>query len=167
VALPAALIGSPLFLIHAFYQVVMAALAVFGVAAWRRGASARRSAVIACLVGALSASLLGPVYAGILSALAIDVPFNDAQGAMASLPPFQAGFYVALSIAMMTVLTWRAFAGGLALLVVVQVAAFTALHALSRASELTPHIRDVRAWAIALPLAIAAIGVRLDERPRD
>ena len=166
VALPAALIGSPLFLIHAFYQLLLAALIVFGAAAWRGGADPRRVTVIGCVLGALCAYLLGPVYVGILSSFAIDVPFNDVQGAMASLPSFQAGFYVALSIAMMTALSWRAFATGLATLVVVQVAAFIALHALSRVSDLTPHIRDVRAWAIAAPLAIAIMGVMSHERPR-
>ena len=167
VALPAAVIGSPLFLVHAFYQLLLAALLVYAAAAWRRGAGATRVTVIGCLLGALSAYLLIPVYAGILSVLAIDVPFNDAQGAMASLPPFQAGLYVALSIAVMTMLTWRAFSIGLAALVVVQVAAFIALHVLSRVTDFAPHIRDVRAWAIAAPLAIVVMGVMSHARPRD
>ena len=167
VALPAALIGSPLFLIHAFYQLLLAALLVFGVAAWRRGASAWRVAAMGCLVGALLAYLLGPVYAGILSVFAIEVPFNDAQGAMASLPSFQTGFYIALSIAMMTVLTWRAFATGLAALVVVQVVTVSALLALSRYhGDLVPQIRDVRAWAIIAPLAIVVMGLTWHDRPR-
>jgi len=167
VALPAAVIGSPLFLIHAFYQFLLAALVVFGAAAWRRGADAGRVALIGCLAGAASAYLLGPAYAGILSLFGIDVPFNDAQGAMASLPSFQTGLYIALSIALMTVLTWQAFAGGLAALVVVQGTAFIALHVVSRVSDLEPHIRDVRAWAIAAPLAIVTLGAMLHERPGD
>jgi exosortase/archaeosortase family protein len=167
VALPAALIGSPLFLIHAFYQLLLAAVVVFVLAAWRRGAAAWRVTAIACTVGGLSAYVLGPVYAAALAVFAIDIPFNDAQGAMASLPSFQAGFYIALSIATMTVLTWRAFVTGLGALVAVQVVAVSALLTLSRYhGDLVPHIRDVRAWAIIAPLAIVVIGLTWHDRPR-
>ena len=166
VALPAAVIGSPLFLIHAFYQILLAALVVFAVAAWRRGAAGWRVAAIGCIVGALLAYLLGPVYAGVLAVFTIGVPFNDAQGAMASLPSFQTGFYVALSIATMTVVAWRAFVKGLGTLIAVQVAAFGALLALARYSDLIPHIRDVRAWAVAAPLAIVVMGLIAHDRPR-
>lgn len=166
VALPAAVIGSPLFLIHAFYQLLLAALVVFGVAAWRRGIGAWRAPLAGCAIGALAAYLLGPLYGGVLSALSIDVPFNDAQGAMRSLPSFQAGLYVALAIAAMTAVAWRAFAIGFAALVVVQVAAISGLLALSRFSDLAPHIRDVRAWAVVAPLAIVVLGLFAHERPR-
>lgn len=166
VALPAAVIGSPLFLIHAFYQILLAALVVFAVAVWRRGAAGWRVAAIGCVVGTLVAYLLGPVYAGVLAVFTIGIPFNDAQGAMASLPSFQAGFYVALSIATMTVVAWRAFVKGLGMLVVAQVAALGALLALSRYSDLIPHIRDVRAWAVIAPLAIVVIGLNGHDRPR-
>jgi len=167
VALPAALIGSPLFLIHAFYQLLLAACVVFALAAWRRGAAAWRVAAIGCMAGGLAAYALGPVYSAAFSIFAIDIPFNDAQGAMASLPSFQTGFYLALSIATMTVLTWRAFVTGLGALVAVQFVAIGALLALSRYhGDLVPHIRDVRAWAIIAPLAIVVIGLNAHDRPR-
>ena len=98
---------------------------------WRRGVGAWRVSVAACLAGLLIACLLAPAYAAFLSAFAVTVPFNDSQGAMATLPAFQAGFYVALSIATMAAVNWRSFAKGLAVLVVVQAAAFAALHAVS------------------------------------
>jgi len=68
---------------------------------------------------------------------------------------------------MMTVLTWRAFATGLAALVVVQVVTVSALLALSRYhGDLVPQIRDVRAWAIIAPLAIVVMGLTWHDRPR-
>jgi exosortase/archaeosortase family protein len=165
-ALPSALIGSPLFLIHAFYQLLLAAVLVYGAATWQRRHIAGRIAVIACVVGALSMYLLGPIYAAILRAAAVDVPFNDAQGAMASLPSFQFGLYVALSVATMAVIAWRRFATGIAVLVLAQIAAFGVFHALLHFSDFTPHIRDVRAWAVAAPLAIVILGLRADDQPR-
>lgn len=166
VALPASVIGSPLFLIHAFYQLLLAALVVCVAVAWRRGTPAWRVSALACVVGALSAYLLGPVYAGVLAVSGVDVPFNDAQGAMLSLPSFQVGLFIALSIGTMTVLAWRVVARGLGALVLVQVAAFGVLHAVARLSDLAPQIRDVRAWAIAAPLAIVVIGLRSHDRAR-
>lgn len=165
VALPSAVIESPVFVIHAFYQFLLAASIVCAAAAWRRGPGAWRIAVLGCVAGLLVALVLDPVYVSLLSAFAVEIPFDDAQGAMASLPSFQAGFYVALCVAMMTVLTWRSFATGLGTLALLQVAAFGALHAVSRYSDLTPQIRDVRAWAIAAPLAVV-MGVLSYERAR-
>jgi hypothetical protein len=108
VALPEAIIGSPLFL-------------VVGVAvAWQRGASAWRVGLLAGVAGVACAYLLSPVYGRMLSILGLAIPFNDPQGAMASMPAFQAGLFVALSIATMTVVAWRRFAIGVAVLGLVQ-----------------------------------------------
>lgn len=166
VALPSAVIGSPVFLIHAFYQFLLAALIVCAAAAWRRGPGAWRIAVLGCVAGILAAVVLDPVYALLLSAFTVAIPFDDAQGAMASLPSFQAGFFIALSIATMTALAWRAFAKGLGTLALLQVAAFGALHAVSRYSDLAPQIRDVRAWAIAAPLAVVLGFISYDRARR-
>ena len=166
VALPAAVIGSPLFLIHAFYQILLAVVVVCGAVAWRRGAPAWRVAAFACLAGALCMYALGPVYAGAFSWLVTDLPFNDAQGAMASLPSFQAGLFLALSIATMNTLAWPMLVRGFGILLLVQAAAFAIFLAASRYSEWVPHIRDVRAWAIAAPLAIVVIGLIAHDRAR-
>jgi exosortase/archaeosortase family protein len=166
VALPAAVIGSPLFLIHAFYQILLAALVVCAAVAWRRGAVAWRRTIVACLTGALCAYVLAPVYAAVLSAGPIGTPFNDAQGAMASLPSFQLGLFVALAIATWTTAMWRVLLTGVGALVAVQVVAFVGLHMVVRLSDFTPQIRDVRAWAIAAPLAIVVIGLISHDRSR-
>jgi len=165
-ALPAALIGSPLFLIHAFYQLLLAVVVVFAAAVWQRRVTAWRVAAIGCLLGGAVSYLLNPAYTAIPVWFAIDVPFNDGQGAMASLPSFQIGLYVALSIATMTAFAWRAFMMGLGGLLAVQAAVFCALVAVSRYSDLVPQIRDVRAWAIAAPLAIVVMGM-VSHPPRD
>ena len=60
VALPAALIGSPLFLIHAFYQLLLAGVVVFLGALWHHGtyATASRRAVIGAVLGGIFVYLL-------------------------------------------------------------------------------------------------------------
>jgi peptidoglycan/LPS O-acetylase OafA/YrhL len=82
------------------------------------------------------------------------MPFNDTQGAMASLPSFQAGLFVALAVVMRTPPAWRPIATGVAALGLLQVAAFAALHAAASYTDLAPQIRDVRAWAIAAPVVV-------------
>lgn len=166
VALPAAVIGSPLFLIHAFYQIILAGLVVCVAVAWGRGLQAWRISVAACLVGGVCAYLFAAIYAQGLATLSVEIPFNDAQGAMASLPSFQSGLFIALTIATLPVVGWRAAALGLGALLTVQAVTFGLLHALSRYSDLAPHIRDVRAWAIAAPLAIVMIGLVTRDRSR-
>jgi hypothetical protein len=163
VALPAAVIGSPVFLIHAFYQVLLAALVVCGAAWWRGGRGATRMAIIGCGVGAASAYVLGPAYAALLSASALELPFNDTQGAMAALPSFQAGLFVALVVVTWTARPWRAIATAAGALALLQVAAFAALHAASWYTDLAPEIRDVRAWAIAAPVVVM-LGVAAHDR---
>jgi hypothetical protein len=90
VALPAALVASPLYLIHAFYQLLLAAV------------------VVAAAVG------------------------------------------------------WRRFLTGLALLELIQMATLVALHVLASHSGLTPHVRDVRAWAVVGPLLVVVAVVNFD-----
>lgn len=166
VALPAVLIGSPLFLIHAFYQILLAVALVATLGIWRRGAVAWRRIATACVIGVVAASLLGPIYHSVLSALGLAIPFNDSQGAMAWLPSFQVGFYIALSIASLTLLAWRWFAAGLFTLVMVQAAVFAIALALSQHGVLAPHIRDVRAWAVALPFVTILIVLAVHDRSR-
>lgn len=168
VALPAALIGSPLFLIHAFYQLLLATAVVLGVAVWRHGAgsTAWRRALLGGGVGALLAYLMAPAYASVVAtAFRAGAPLDDPQGAIAFLPPFQLGLFAALSVAAFVVLEWRPFVAGLALLGVSQFAVFAALHLLLRPAGLMPHVRDVRAWALAGPLLVVLAMVTYG-RPR-
>jgi exosortase/archaeosortase family protein len=157
VALPSALIGSPLFLVHAFYQLLLAAVLVTLMAMWRHGvgAPAGRRALAGILAGAVLAYLLGPASARAVAwAFADGMPLADPQAAIAFLPAFQVGFYLALSLAAFGAFTWRPLLAGLAVLGVSQVTAVAALHFLVRHSGIAPHVRDVRAWAIAGPLLL-------------
>lgn len=168
VALPAALIGSPLFLIHAFYQLLLAAVVVGLAAFWRHGAGATawRRAMLGGAVGAAIVYLVGPLYARTLaSAFAGGAPLEDPQGALAFLPAFQVGLYVALSVAACLVFDWRRLLAGLGLLGLSQIALFAALHVVIRHAGVVPHVRDVRAWALAGPLLIVVAMVTYD-RPR-
>ncbi len=53
---------------------------------------------------------------------------------------------------------------GLALLELTQMAAFVALHLLASHSGITPHVRDVRAWAVVGPLLVVVALERLTRR---
>jgi exosortase/archaeosortase family protein len=161
VALPPALVGSPMFLVHAFYQLLLAGVVVVLAATWRHGANAMawRRALVGGVLGGLLAYLLVPPFARALaSVFAAGPAFADPQGAIAFLPPFQIGLYVALCMAAFVALEWRTFATGLALLGLSQVALVAVLHLVVTHVGLLPQVRDVRAWAVAGPLlAVAAV----------
>ena len=168
VALPAALVDSPLFLIHAFYQLLLAGVLVVGVALWRhgRGRTAWRRAFGASSLGIAVVAVLGPLYTGaLMPAFAAGTPFHDPQGAIALLPSFQVGLYVALFVAAFVLFEWRRFVLGIALLGLSQIAALTLLHVVVRYAGVTPHVRDVRAWALGIPLLLVAV-LATHERPR-
>lgn len=160
VALPETLVGSPLILVHAFYQVLLGAAIVALVARWRHGprAAARAAAGVAAAVVFLY--LLGPLYTRLVM-----YPgggrLDDPQGALALFPAFQVGLYLALWIAAFMATGWRAFLAGLTLLVLTQTTVLHALEALAGLGGLTAHVRDVRGWTIAGPLLIIAVVVNL------
>jgi exosortase/archaeosortase family protein len=160
VAVPAALIGSPLFLIHAFYQLLLGAVVVCAAAVWRHGVrpAAWRATIAGGAAGAALMYALGAGFGRMLAALAGAAPLEDPQGAIAFLPAFQVGLYVALSIAVGVAAGWRALAGGL-LLVLSQVALLAAVPLVQHAG-FSPHVRDVRGWAVAAPLLLLAGMVR-------
>jgi len=167
VALPPTIVASPLFLVHAFYQLLLAALVVFLAATWRHGAGglASRRATLGLALGLAVVYVLGPLYTRALSAtFAASTSFDDPQGAIALLPTFQVGLYVALSVAAVTALTWRLFATGLSLLVLSHVAVFAGMAFVLRHAGLMPHVRDIRAWALAGPI-LTLIGMTAYERP--
>jgi exosortase/archaeosortase family protein len=168
VALPASLVGSPIFLIHAFYQLLLAGVVVLLAAFWRHGggATAWRRALLGGTLGGLFVYLLGAPYTRVLtSVFAAGTPLEDPQGAIALLPEFQIGLYLALSVAVFVALNWQPFVTGLALLGLSQIAVFRALHFVVRHTGLTPHVRDVRAWALAAPLFVVVALLTYD-RPR-
>jgi exosortase/archaeosortase family protein len=154
VALPAA--ASPLFFVHAFYQLLLGGVIVWCAAAWRHGARAALPHALAGMTaGVLFAQLLGPFFMQVVS-YGAGPPPEDPQGAIAFLPVFQAGLYLAVWLAAFTDTGWGRFAAGLAVLAVSQSVGLLVLHALGSDASLTAHVRDVRGWAIAGPLLVVA-----------
>jgi exosortase/archaeosortase family protein len=165
VALPDAMADSPIFLVHAFYQLVLGAVFVFLAARWRRGGrTALRHALFGVIAGVLFFHLLGPLFTRVVTYPA-GAPLDDPQGAIAFLPAFQVGLYLALWVAAFTAAGWRRFLGGLAVLGLTQTAGLLALHALTSRSGLTAHVSDVRGWAVVGPVLIFAAVVNV-ARPR-
>jgi hypothetical protein len=166
VALPDALVASPLFLVHTFYQLVLAAVVVFLVALWRHGRrTAPGYALSAVIAGVLIVWVVGPWYTRAVMQAA-GAPLDDPQGAVAFLPAFQVGFYLALWIAAFAAAGWKRFIAGLAVLELTQIAGLLVLHGLATHSGLTAHVRDIRGWAIAGPLLIVAAVVNVRRAPR-
>ena len=156
VALPDAVVASPLFLAHAFYQLLLGAVVVFLAAQWRHGGSAApRYALVGVIVGVAFVLLVGPLYTRIVTYPA-GAPLDDPQGAIALLPSFQIGLYLALWVAAFAAVGWRGLLAGLAVLGLTQTAGLLALHALASHAGLTAHVRDVRGWAVAGPVLIFA-----------
>jgi hypothetical protein len=165
VALPGAVVASPFFLVHAFYQLLLAAVIVFLAAQWRHGGrAAPRHALMGGFVGVLFVYLLGPFYTRIVTSWA-GAPVDDPQGAIALLPAFQVGLFLAVWVAAFVAAGWKRFLAGLALLELTQTAGLLALHALASHSGLSAHVRDVRGWAVAAPLLIVVAVVNV-ARPR-
>ena len=161
VALPGAVVASPLFLVHAFYQLLLAAVVVFLAALWRHGSrTALRHTLSGVSVGVLFVYLLGPSLMRLVS-YSGGAPLDDPQGAIAFLPAFQVGLYLALWVAAFIAVGWRRFLVGLAVLELTQTAGLLALHTLTTHSGLTAHVRDVRGWAVVGPLLIVAAVVNV------
>lgn len=174
VALPAALVASPLFMIHAFFQLLLAAVIVSVAAYWRHGASrtAGRQVLLAVALGVTVAWLLGAPYARMLMGAAAwmagiatggaisQVTLGDPQDAIATLPAFQTGLYAALWVAAFTAIGWRRFATGLAVITVLQVATLMTIYTLALRCDVTVHVRDVRAWALVAPLLVVIVASR-------
>jgi exosortase/archaeosortase family protein len=161
VALPGTVMASPVALVHAFYQLLVGALVVFLAALWRHGGhSAPRHAALGGAVGLLFVLLLGPYYTRAVTGLA-GMPPDDPQGALALLPAFQIGLYLALWMAAAIAVGWGRFLAGLAALGLTQAAGLLALHALATHAGLAAQVRDVRGWAVAGPVLAFAAAVKL------
>jgi exosortase/archaeosortase family protein len=164
VALPDVL-ASPLFLVHAFYQLLLGAVVVIIAALWRHGGRAALGrALVGIIVGVLFVHLLGPFYTRAVTYQA-GGPLDDPQGAIALLPAFQVGLYLALWAAAFVAGGWRRFLAGLAVLGLTQTAGLLVLQVLASQTGLTAHVRDVRGWAVAGPVLIFAVVVNV-ARPR-
>jgi exosortase/archaeosortase family protein len=166
VALPAAVVASPLFLVHAFYQLLLGAVVVLLAALWRhRPGAALGHAVFGVIAGVLFAYLFGPLFLQVVTYPA-GAPLDDPQGAIALLPAFQVGLYLALWIAAFVAFGWRRFLAGLAVLELTQTAGFLTLHALTTQLGLRASVPDVRGWAVAGPLLVVAAVVNVGRARR-
>jgi len=157
VALPAAVVGSATFAVHAFYQLLLAAVLVALAAAWRHPhrATAWHRAALGIALGGATGYLLSGACGGRCSvAVFTAMPLPDPQGALAFLPAFQVGLYIALSVAALAPSLWRAFLAGLAVLALSQIVVLTALQFIATHVQFTLPVRDVRAWAIASPVLV-------------
>jgi exosortase/archaeosortase family protein len=155
VALPDAL-GSPLFFVHAFYQLLLGAAVVILAALWRHGGrGAAGHALVGLAVGIAFIHVLGPAYTRAVT-FGAGAPIDDPQGAAALLPAFQIGLYLALCAAAFIAIGWTRFLAGLAMLGVTQTAGFLALHALAGYAGWTVHVREIRGWAVAGPVLVFA-----------
>lgn len=168
VALPASLAASPSQLIHAFFQILLALIVVVLAARWRhpdRGTAARR-ALLGVGLGSAFLLLMGAAYTGFVLratralgelAGAGGPPPEDPQGAIALLPAFQVGLYLALWAASRVTFGWERFVAGLALLGVLQAATLAALPLLAGHLGVPVLVQGVRAWAIAAPVLVVAV----------
>jgi hypothetical protein len=83
---------------------------------------------------------------------------------VAFLPAFQVGLYAALCVAIGVPAGWRLVTG--ALVLVVSQAGLLAALPLVQLAGISPHVRDVRGWAVAAPLVLIAGLVRYARPPR-
>jgi hypothetical protein len=128
---------------------------------WRHGRrTAAPHALLGLIAGVASLRLLGPFFQRVVSYPA-GTPLDDPQGAIAFLPAFQMGLYLAVWVAAFTAVGWRRFLIGFAVLELTQTAGLLALHALTTHSGFTVHVPEVRGWAVAGPLLVVAAMVNL------
>ena len=166
VALPDA-VGSPLFFVHAFYQLLLGAVVVFVAALWRhergRASHTRPRALPSAFCSSICSVL---VYTRAVSHQAV-AALDDPQGAIAFLPAFQIALYLALWVAAFAAVGWKRFVAGLAMLGLTQSAGLArAACARQSTPALTAHVRDVRGWAIAGPVLIFAAVITSVRTPR-
>jgi len=141
--------------------VLVAAGMVCGVALWRDGvrAGALVRAIAALALAIAFGRLLGAPYThAILWFRTTATAVDDAQGALAFLPAFQFGLFLALWVAAFLPSGWTRFLCGASLLAATQIAVAAGVQLLAVHAGIAPLVRDVRAWALVGPaLVIAAV----------
>jgi exosortase/archaeosortase family protein len=156
VAVPG-LASSPLFFIHAFSQLLVAAAMVCGAACWRHGvrpAAIVRALAALALAIALVRLLGGPYTQAVFWLAGAADTGTDRQGALMFLPAFQFGLFVALWIVAFVPSGWTRFVSGASLLAAAQVAIAAGVPLLAVHLGIVPSVPDVRAWALLGPALI-------------
>jgi exosortase/archaeosortase family protein len=155
VALPAQLMASPLFVMHAFYQLVCAAVLVCLVAFTRHERAARWGRAAAGIAaGAVALWVLMPLSA---HAFATWPAAQDPQSALMLLPAFQIALLGALWIAWRAPIGWRSLAVALAVLAMSQIALWVAWHATAGLVDAGALVPPVRAWAVVVPALLLLV----------
>lgn len=171
VALPPLLFGSPVFVTHAFHQLVLA-IVIVGVMAIRWRPGLRPFAVAGLVAAALALGLVTGVIAGVpytqaivdglawigvpgAATLAMPAP-SDLQGVITSLPAFQLALFVALVVVVWHRLSPRRTVGGAAVLVGVQLITLVGLAVSAVDVTSSAAVLALRGWALALPGVVVA-----------
>lgn len=166
VALPPVLFGSPLFVTHAFHQIVLAMLVVAAVAVrWR--AERRPAALAGIVLGAIGLGVVialfagapytraiinGLMWVGVQGAASFSAPGTaDLQGALTSLPAFQVALFVALVAVVWHRLSRRRALAGVVVLVAVQLLTLAALASTGMDPTSNAAALALRGWAILVP----------------
>lgn len=171
VASPPLLFGSPLFVTHAFHQLVLAVVIV-GLLARHWSSSASRPALMTMVCGAVAGGIAVGVVAGeaythsLLAALAqvglsgataLGAPAaRDLQGVVASLPAFQLALFVALLLAVRHRVSARHAVYGLVALIALQAATLAGVSSDVFDVTSTGAALALRGWALAAPAVIVA-----------
>lgn len=171
VALPPLLGTSPLFVTHAFYQLLLAAVIVATVAVARRpGTDGARHAVgraagsglLGVAMGKAGGMLAAAVVLSAVEGLRIIAPHGltslsppgDFQGALAILPGFQIGFLIALWLVAIGRRRWSTLARMTVVLLAFQVGLVVALGELEVHTRLVPATALVRLLALLVPIGL-------------
>lgn len=181
-ALPPVVATSPVFVAHAFYQLLAFVVLVAGAAYWQAaGTRIRidpfraivRRAVPAGLIALAFSVAAGSVYVEALlaSARAIHahlpwmlttlVAPGDGQGALHVLPVYQASLWLALAWIALPRGRWTRLPAGLLVLFVSQLVVLAALGGMHAAFALDVPVLLIRAWAVALPPLLVLLLVPL------
>jgi len=177
VALPPLLFGSPVFVTHAFHQLVLA-IVIVGVMAIRWRPGLRPFAVAGLVAAALALGLVTGVIAGVpytqaivdglawigvpgAATLAMPAP-SDLQGVITSLPAFQLALFVALVVVVWHRLSPRRTVGGAAVLVGVQLITLVGLAVSAVDVTSSAAVLALRGWALALP-GVVVVGMLRSE----
>jgi exosortase/archaeosortase family protein len=151
----------PEFATHAFYQLVLAVVVVVLAGRWQHGfRSAIVPVTIGLVVGTLVAAVAGGWYTDVVLR-PVARPFLDPQGAVAFLPAFQIGLFVAVCIAAVRGVRWPLVTVGAGVLVASHVAGAWWLSQPDVPALLASHVSAVRAWAVGWPLVILAAVVAM------
>lgn len=181
-ALPPAVVGTPELWVHAFFQVMLALTAVALLVVLRNRAQVTKwglvcgRAATAAGAGLAVAMLLGLHYTEAVQAAGLNLagalggpaggltPVTDPQRALALLPPFQVGLFIALTIGAAAGWSARKWVLALGSLMLSQVALFALIQGTVAPGAAIP-VPGVRLWSLAAPMLLLLASQRWAREP--